>query len=152
VALGEKPNEPTATVRPLVFSDTAPQPKQEQVEHAAEIVCDALGCLITQWADWWTPNEGDKLYTHPQPKQEQDEPVAVVTGAYGGRFTYAPLKDSVILPVGMAFYSSPQQRKPLTDEQKLDLVTNWFSDDWAIEYALNLLHDYEIKAAHGIKG
>ena len=46
-----------------------------------------------------------------QPKQEQDEPVAVVNGVYGGRFTYAPIKASVILPVGMALYTRPQ---PLT--------------------------------------
>jgi len=44
-------------------------------------------------------------------KQEQDEPVAVVTGVYGGRFTYAPIKASVILPVGMALYTRPQHRE-----------------------------------------
>lgn len=43
-------------------------------------------------------------------KQEQGEPVALVTGVYGGRFTYAPFKESLILPVGIALYSSPQQR------------------------------------------
>lgn len=42
------------------------------------------------------------------------------------------------------------QRKPLTDQQKLDLVTNWFAEDWAIKKALGLLHDYDIKQAHGI--
>jgi len=47
----------------------------------------------------------------PQPKQEQDEPVAVVTGVYGGRFTYAPIKESVVLPVGMALYTRPQHRE-----------------------------------------
>jgi len=60
---------------------------------------------------------------HPQPKQEQDEPVALVTGVYGGRFTYAPIKASVILPVGMALYTRPQQRTwvGLTDEEMLTL-------------------------------
>lgn len=42
------------------------------------------------------------------------------------------------------------QRKPLTDQQKLDLVTNWFAEDWAIKKALGLLHDYDIERAHGI--
>jgi hypothetical protein len=37
-------------------------PKQVFV---AEIVSDANGCLSTRWTDWWTPNEGDKLYTTP---------------------------------------------------------------------------------------
>ena len=63
------------------------------------------------------PEKYGELYTSPKAKQEQrsdneqlGEPVAVVTGVYGGRFTYAPIKASVILPAGMALYSSPQQR------------------------------------------
>lgn len=47
-------------------------------------------------------------------------------------------------------YTHPPQRKPLTDQQKLDLVTNWFAEDWAIEKALGLLRDYDIERAHGI--
>ena len=53
----------------------------------------------------------EALAQRKEPEQEQDEPVAVVTGVYGGRFTYAPIKASVILPVGMALYTRPQ---PLT--------------------------------------
>lgn len=49
-------------------------------------------------------------------------------------------------------YTHPPQRKPLTDQQKLDLVTNWFAEDWAIKKALGLLHDYDIKQAQGIGG
>ena len=41
-------------------------------------------------------------------------------------------------------------RKPLTEEQKLDLVTNWFSEDWAIKNALGLLDDYDTVRADGI--
>ena len=40
-------------------------------------------------------------------KDIEQEPVAYVTGVYGGRFTYAPINPSVILPVGMAFYTHP---------------------------------------------
>ena len=36
------------------------------------------------------------------------EPVAYVTGVYGGRFTYEPINRAMILPVGMALYSLPQ--------------------------------------------
>ena len=43
-------------------------------------------------------------------KAEQDKPVAIVTGVYGGRFTYAPIKASVVLPVGMALYTHPQPK------------------------------------------
>lgn len=51
-----------------------------------------------------------------------------------------------------SLFTHPIQRKPLTDEQKLDLVTNWFAEDWAIKKALGLLHDYDIKQAQGIGG
>jgi len=44
------------------------------------------------------------------PVFERDEPVALVTGVYGGRFTYAPIKASVVLPVGMALYTHPQPK------------------------------------------
>ena len=62
------------------------------------------------------PNCGEN-----NPVFEQDEPVAVVNGVYGGRFTYAPIKASVILPVGMALYTRPQPRTwvGLTDEQRM---------------------------------
>jgi hypothetical protein len=43
--------------------------KQEPVAFAAEIVADVNGTLSTRWADWWTPNEGDKLYTTPPAAQ-----------------------------------------------------------------------------------
>jgi len=41
----------------------------------------------------------------PQPAQE---PVARVSGVYGGRFTYDPINRATILPVGMALYSAPK--------------------------------------------
>lgn len=47
-------------------------------------------------------------------------------------------------------YTAPPQRESLTEEQKLDLVTNWFSEDWAIEKALDLLDDYDIECARVI--
>jgi hypothetical protein len=39
-----------------------PAPVQEPV---AEIVSDVNGHLSTRWSDEWTPDDGDKLYTHP---------------------------------------------------------------------------------------
>jgi hypothetical protein len=39
--------------------------------------------------------------------QPAQEPVARVTGVYGGRFTYEPLNPAMVLPVGMALYSAP---------------------------------------------
>ena len=69
---------------------------------------DSVGCGTI----YKRPGEGRvPLYLiHPQPKAEQDKPVALVTGVYGGRFTYAPIKESVVLPVGMALYTHPQPK------------------------------------------
>ena len=53
-------------------------------------------------------------------KAEKQEPVALVTGVYGGRFTHAPIKASVVLPVCTALYTHPQpklkQDKPVAWE------------------------------------
>jgi len=46
------------------------QPAQEPVAFSAEIVADVNGMLSTKWADWWIPNEGDKLYTAPPQRTE----------------------------------------------------------------------------------
>ena len=43
-------------------------------------------------------------------------------------------------------YTAPpaqEVRVPLSDEQKRELVTDYFSEGWAIEKAMSLLHDFE---------
>ena len=42
------------------------------------------------------------------------EPVARVTGVYGGRFTYEPLNRAVVLPIGMALYAGPPAQEKNT--------------------------------------
>ena len=85
-------------------------------------------------------------------EREQDKPVALVTGVYGGRFTYAPIKASVVLTVGTALYTRPQPRKPLTDEQ-IDEI----ADTVANMPLVGIVNDFRtrfaraIEAAHGIK-
>ena len=51
------------------------------------------------------------------------EPVARVTGVYGGRFTYDPINRAMVLPIGMALYAAPPQRKwvGLTDKE-IDVI------------------------------
>lgn len=44
--------------------------------------------------------------------------------------------------------SETQGHRQMTDEQRRDLITNWFAEDWAIKKAHGLLDDYE--AHHGI--
>jgi hypothetical protein len=51
------------------------------------------------------------------------EPVARVTGVYGGRFTYEPLNRAMILPIGMALYSAPP--KPAQEA-----IYGMNQDDW----------------------
>ena len=43
-----------------------------------------------------------------QMAQPAQEPVAYVTGVYGGRFIVEPLNRAMVLPTGMALYSTPQ--------------------------------------------
>ena len=99
-ALAQPEQEPVAWFWKQVYTDGY------EWKHMADNQADA---------DKFLPHQVIPLYTTPpqpkEPKQEQGEPVAVVTGVYGGRFTYAPIKASVILPVGMALYTRPQ---PLT--------------------------------------
>ena len=57
-------------------------------------------------------------------KQEPaQKPIAYVTGTYSGRFVVAPLNPAMVLPVGMAFYTTPPQRPwvGLTPEDILGL-------------------------------
>ena len=52
--------------------------------------------------------------------QPAQEPVAYVTGVYSGRFVVAPLNPAIVLPTGMALYSTPQHTATwvrLTDEE-----------------------------------
>ena len=90
---------------------------------------------------------------HPQPKQEEQEPVAVVTGMYGGRFIVEPTNSAMVLPVNMALYTHPQPRKPLTDEQKKSISRRAFKDickDYPVQdRIIRVIED--IEAAHGIK-
>ena len=50
-------------------------------------------------------------YFPPQPKEPEQEPVALVTGVYGGRFIVEPTNSAMVLPVNMALYAHPPQRK-----------------------------------------
>jgi hypothetical protein len=86
--------------------------------------------------------------------EPEQEPVACVTGAYAGHFTVVPTNPALVLTTGMALYTHPPQRKPLTDEEIRDI---------AKQYALGLAFPYNgpttpelfaraIERAHGIGG
>jgi hypothetical protein len=49
--------------------------------------------------------------------EPEQEPMAYVSGSYAGHFTVVPTNPALVLTTGMALYSHPPQRKPLTDEE-----------------------------------
>lgn len=90
-----------------VYKEPAAMDDRQRLEAIVSVVCkylppdgipikDAMSEIIS--------------YVDPLPApQPAQEPVAYVTGVYGGRFTYEPLNRAMILPVGMALYTAPPQ-------------------------------------------
>jgi len=72
--------------------------------------------------------DGEKVVTQEIPESEvyKQEPVAFVTGTYGGRFTVKPLNPAMVLPVNMALYTIPpaaqRQWVGLTDEERKEIA------------------------------
>ena len=62
--------------------------------------------------DWKTMPKKDaplvEWAKNQTPSQTTQEPMAYVTGMSFGRFIVEPLNPAMVLPVGMALYSSPQ--------------------------------------------
>ncbi len=63
-------------------------------------------------------------------EQPQQEPVARVTGYYGGRCVIEPLNPALVMPDGMALYTSPPRREwvGLTDISEIveaELMRYW---------------------------
>lgn len=106
-----------------------------------------------------------------QPQVEQ-EPVAVVTGFYGGFPVVRPLEPATVLPAGMALYTRPQNlncestqarlatpwgyekpqpsRQPLTQAQVVDLFC---STPHAVQYVGAFSDGVRYaERAHGIRG
>jgi len=48
--------------------------------------------------------------------QPAQEPVARVSGTYGGRFTYEPINRAMVLPIGMALYAAPPTQELVARE------------------------------------
>ena len=84
------------------------------------------------WAQW--PNDD----THPQPKRE---PIARVTGVYGGRFIVEPLNPAMVLPTNMALFDEPQPKTQaeraawvgLTEEE-IDLMWKEWKDALCLDH------------------
>ena len=52
------------------------------------------------------------------------EPIARVTGTYGGRFVVEPLNPAMVLPTNMALYAEPQ---PKVEQEPDDLTIAYMS-------------------------
>jgi hypothetical protein len=108
----------------------------EQYDQQALELCEKCG--------WKTLIPGDGCLNCM--RAEKQEPVANLT-VEQGRVSMA----AVILPDGVYdLYTSPPQRQPLTDEQKLALLKKHFNAVIVPDWFDALLKD--IEAAHGIKG
>lgn len=96
---------------------------------------------------WW---DGEKLMAEPIPESEiykesaQQDPVAVVA-SHPERIDW--LRDEP--PDGTLLYTFPPARKPLTHEQRLEVLTRFkkYDIDWDGPAILIDL----VEAAHGIK-
>lgn len=62
--------------------------------------------------------------------EAKDEPVAVVSGYYGGQCVVLPTNPARLFNSGTAFYTTPPQRKPLTDEH----IQNIWHDQTGLNY------------------
>lgn len=101
------------------------QPAQEPVSFPCCGYTDANAIRWNQFNGVVQCHMCGQVYTVAQPAQE---PVARVSGTYGGRFVYDPINPAMVLPVGMALYSSPQHTATwvgLTDEEIKEIIGTW---------------------------
>ena len=82
-----------------------------------------------------------------QPPVVKQEPVAVVTGYYGGYPTIRAIEQATVFPAGMALYTHPQPRQPLTPEQ---IMAAW-NEAEGTRYGF-FAFARAIERAHGIGG
>jgi hypothetical protein len=86
------------------------QPAQEPVAWA--IYDKRGGSKSLHWPENHSPDgdatKFDAVPLYTTPPQPAQEPVARVSGVYGGMFVVEPLNPATILPVGMALYAAPK--------------------------------------------
>ena len=109
VMIGDKRIDPTS-----IYKETEQEPVAWADLNALTEQFNSVNCGTA----YRLPGEGRQpLYTSPQPAQQQ-EPVAYVTGYFGGNALVMPTNSATVLNNGTALYTTPPQRKPLTDEDR----------------------------------
>ena len=117
---------------------------------ACEQAITAIKEALAQPEHGWTPERiaGMARLKEAQDKklaQPEQEPVGEIVDAIEGAFKCSFTK---MLPVGTKLYTTPPQRKPLSDEE---IETYRHMIDWTAEWSyINFAR--AIEAAHGIKG
>ena len=82
-------------------------------------------------------------------EQEQGQPVAEVTSETGAEITMSWWHEPA-LPIGTKLYTTPQQRKPLTDDEIAEVAERMEASDPTDSFWRDFARSVE--AAHGIKG
>jgi len=111
---------------------------------AMKLALDALILALPDLKGYWEIKAQDAITALKQAlEQPEPEPVAVVSGYYGGKCVVLPTDPARIFNSGTAFYTHPPKRKPLTDEQMEQIHQQYGGNIKKIMRA--------VEAAHGIK-
>jgi len=107
----------------------------------------------------------DKLEAAQRQSAPVQEPVAIVSGYYGGQCVVLPTNPARLFNSGTAFYTTPpaaQPFVPLTDEQEREAFEAWAKSVGLIALSHGIRSEssqlelvwlaWKAKAAHGIKG
>ena len=122
---------------------------QELGMHRADVLKQRIEAALAQTEHGWTPERiaGMARLKEAQDKklaESEQEPVGEIVDAIEGAFKCSFTK---MLPVGTKLYTTPPQRKPLTDEE---IETYRYMIDWTAHWSyINFAR--AIEAAHGIK-
>jgi len=94
-----------------------------------------MAWLEESWAEAQkiASSRGDEL----RPTSHALEPVAYITGFYGGHCVIQPTNPAVVLSVGMALYAAPIECVRMTDEEMDEVVNRLEQEHCAIEAKLN---------------
>ena len=124
---------------------------KEIIQRLKTAMDDARG-QESHFESWLTQNEGicDAIDALKELDKTEQEPVATVTSEAGNPDVRMSWWHEPALPVGTKLYTTPPQRKPLTDERIADIVIEMNGNEPTALFWRDLAQ--AIEAAHGIKG
>ena len=137
----------TKLVAEKAIKEALAQPEQEPVAYIqVSKTGNVMACAKT--GDFYKLPDKTLLYTSPQPAPVQQEPVAWMVWAEDNvpSLTFKKPSDEYVFD---SLYTAPPQLKPLTHEQRFDLLTKFepYKNKWE---APSILIDM-VEATHNIK-